>query len=267
MSFSVSSSTDAWGVVNAMRDRVHREAERVVRPDVKLVTLGVGDLFWRSNYQNFQRYIDAELSIAGDAQATLPSLIEAVKVVMPPATSTRLAEREKKWRAAHAARRAGVLDAARYGWNESPVSTARLAMETWSVIRRPRLGPRLGIILQLAVRLVANGPSLPTHRRLGRCRRRLRRSVGGRCGAGASRCGSRVRQLPAGRRPHVRARCALDRSASSNSAIVRDAQQPGVPSGAHAPATHGRASPARSRWKRAGRQHARGSVHRFRDGG
>ncbi len=97
--------TDGWGVVNAMRDRVHREPERIVRPDAKLITIGVGDLFWRSNYQSFQRYFGAELSIAGDAQATLPSLIEAVKAAMPRATSTALADREKKWRAAHAARR------------------------------------------------------------------------------------------------------------------------------------------------------------------
>ena len=127
--------TDGWGVVNAMRDRVHREPERIVRPDAKLVTIGVGDLFWRSNYQSFQRYFGAELSIAGDAQATLPSLIEAVKAAMPRATSTALADREKKWRAAHAARRESVLNAASNAWDASPVSTARLAMEAWSVIR------------------------------------------------------------------------------------------------------------------------------------
>ena len=127
--------TDGWGVVNAMRDRVHREPERIVRPDAKLITIGVGDLFWRSNYQSFQRYFGAELSIAGDAQATLPSLIEAVKAAMPRAASSALADREKKWRAAHAARRESVLNAARYAWDASPVSTARLAMEAWSVIR------------------------------------------------------------------------------------------------------------------------------------
>ena len=127
--------TDGWAVVNAMRDRVHREAERVVRPDAKIVTLGVGDLFWRSNYQNFQRYFGAELSIAGDAQATLPSLIEAVRAALPRTAASVLAAREKKWRAAHAARRESVLNAARYGWDASPVSTARLAMDVWNVVR------------------------------------------------------------------------------------------------------------------------------------
>ena len=126
---------DTWGIVNALRDRVHREAERIARADLKLITIGVGDLFLKSNYQNFQRYQGADLSIAGDAQATLPALIEAVKVSMTRARRATLAEREQRWRAEHAARRERARDAARYAWDASPVSTARLAMEVWDAVR------------------------------------------------------------------------------------------------------------------------------------
>jgi acetolactate synthase-1/2/3 large subunit len=116
---------DTWGLVNALRDRTHREAERTAKPEAAVITLGTGDLFSHSNYQNFQRYYGADLSIAGDAQATLPALIEAVK----------RERREATWRAAHAARRDRALDAARYGWESSPVSTARLSMEVWAAVR------------------------------------------------------------------------------------------------------------------------------------
>ena len=126
---------DTWGLVNALRDRVHREAERTARPDVAIITLGTGELFWRSNYQNFQRYYGADLSIAGDAQATLPALIEAVKRATPRDARVERERRATSWRAAHAARRERALEAARYGWDSSPVSTARLSMEVWAAIR------------------------------------------------------------------------------------------------------------------------------------
>jgi acetolactate synthase-1/2/3 large subunit len=126
---------DEWGVVNSLRDHVHREAQRTARPDARFITIGVGDLFLKSNYQNFQRYLGTDLSIAGDAQATLPSLIEAVQSALPRNRRAALAGREQHWRAQHAKRREAALDAARYGWNASPVSTARLAMEVWSAVR------------------------------------------------------------------------------------------------------------------------------------
>lgn len=126
---------DEWGVINSLRDRVHREPTRVASADVKFITIGVGDLFLKSNYQNFQRYQGTDLSIAGDAQATLPALIEAIKLAMPRTRRAALAEREARWRDQHARRREAALDAARYGWNASPVSTARLAMEVWSAVR------------------------------------------------------------------------------------------------------------------------------------
>jgi thiamine pyrophosphate-dependent acetolactate synthase large subunit-like protein len=40
-----------------------------------------------------------------------------------------------RWRAAQKARREQALEAARYGWNASPVSTERLSAEIWGAIR------------------------------------------------------------------------------------------------------------------------------------
>jgi acetolactate synthase-1/2/3 large subunit len=126
---------DVFGVVNKVRDLAHKDRLRKVRSDVRVVTIGVNDLFMKSNYQNFQRYFDADLSIAGDGQATLPSLIEAVRSAMSGARRAQLAEREERLRAQHVKRRADALDSARYGWDASPVSTARLAMETYAAVK------------------------------------------------------------------------------------------------------------------------------------
>lgn len=125
---------DTWGVINTLRDRVHRDTVRKARPDARVITIGSNDLFTKSNYQNFQRYFPADLAIAGDAQATLPALTDAVLSGMPRARRATNAERESRWRDAHAQARARALDEARYAWNASPVSTARLYAELWNAV-------------------------------------------------------------------------------------------------------------------------------------
>lgn len=126
---------DTWGVLNRIRDRVHRDQQRVARPDARVIDIGVKDLFTKSNYQSFQRYNASDLSIAGDAQASLPALTEEVRKQMPRARRAANATRERRWRNAHAQARARDLDAARYGWGASPVSTARLYMELWQLVK------------------------------------------------------------------------------------------------------------------------------------
>lgn len=126
---------DPWSVINDLNDRVHRQAHRAARNDARLVSISVNDLYLKSNYQNFQRYQAADLSIAGDAQASLPFLTEEVKRLMPRARTRKNSEREKHWRDTHAKRRSQSLDAARYAWNASPISTARLYMELWQQVR------------------------------------------------------------------------------------------------------------------------------------
>ena len=126
---------DTWGTINTMRDRVHREAERRARQDATVIDIGVKDLFIKSNYQNFQRYFGADLSIAGDGQATLPSLTEAVRSAMTRSRRSSNSERESMWRAEHKKSYEQTLDAARYAWDASPISVARLFSEIWQIAR------------------------------------------------------------------------------------------------------------------------------------
>ena len=126
---------DTWALVNRLTDRVHRIEQRTARPDARVISIGVNDLYMKSNYQNFQRYYPADLSIAGDAQATMPSLIEAVLRQMSRSRKRANAEREERFRTAHAKRRIQSLDAARYAWDASPISTARLYMELYHSVK------------------------------------------------------------------------------------------------------------------------------------
>jgi thiamine pyrophosphate-dependent acetolactate synthase large subunit-like protein len=126
---------DPWGIVNRMRDRAVKDELRVARPDARVIDIGLNSLILKSNYQTIQRYYPSDLSITGDAQASLPSLTEAVRRQMPRSRRTGNAEREQRWRTAHAQRRSQELDAARYGWDAQPVSTARLFTEIWQQVK------------------------------------------------------------------------------------------------------------------------------------
>jgi acetolactate synthase-1/2/3 large subunit len=85
--------------------------------------------------QDLQRYPEVDLAIQADAEATLPSLIEAVKRQLTDARKRVFADRGAKL----AVQRLQLLEQARsaaaYGWDASPISTARLCMELWAQIK------------------------------------------------------------------------------------------------------------------------------------
>ena len=105
------------------------------RNDGRVITINSRDLFLKSNYQDFQRYYSADISIAADAQATLPALNEAVREAMSHQRRSQIARRRHALKQSYATMRNQLLDAARYAWNASPVSVARLCMEVWEQIK------------------------------------------------------------------------------------------------------------------------------------
>jgi thiamine pyrophosphate-dependent acetolactate synthase large subunit-like protein len=107
----------------------------LVRPGAKLITISSGDLFSRSNYQDFGRYAEVDLSLAADAEATLPSLIEECRKRITPDRRRAMEERGKRLAERYKANRDRDFEDAAYGWDASPVSTARLAAELWDQIR------------------------------------------------------------------------------------------------------------------------------------
>jgi acetolactate synthase-1/2/3 large subunit len=89
----------------------------------------------KSNYQDFQRYPEVDIAIAADAEATLPYLIEACKRLITADRKRAFEERGKKLAAAHEQGMERARTEATYGWESSPISTARLAAEIYEVIR------------------------------------------------------------------------------------------------------------------------------------
>jgi thiamine pyrophosphate-dependent acetolactate synthase large subunit-like protein len=126
---------DLWGTIHTVRDQLHRSTQSVTKSGTKIVSVSAGDLFLKSNYQDFQRYPEVDIAIAADAEATLPYLIEACKRLITADRKRAFEERGKKLAAAHEQGMERARTEATYGWDSSPISTARLAAEIYEVIR------------------------------------------------------------------------------------------------------------------------------------
>lgn len=126
---------DFWGTVHSSRDQVERTSHSIARPDAKTISINSANLFVKSNYQNFQRYPEVDIDIPADAEATLPSLTEAVRRRLDASRKSAFADRGAKLGAAHDESLQRARDAAAFAWDASPISTARLAAELWAQIK------------------------------------------------------------------------------------------------------------------------------------
>ncbi|PWU05029.1 MAG: thiamine pyrophosphate-binding protein [Terriglobia bacterium] len=128
---------DFWYVTHGQTpiNRMGMETRSLVKPGTKLITISAGDLFSRSNYQDFGRYADVDMALAADAEATLPSLIEACKKLITADRKRAIEERGKKLADQHRKNREQDIEMAAAGWDASPVTTARMAAEIWNQIQ------------------------------------------------------------------------------------------------------------------------------------
>ena len=127
--------TDFWGTVNSYRDQLERTSRRITKPGTKLISITAGDLYIKSNYQDFERYPEIDIAMAADGEATLPALTEAVKRLITPDRKNAFQARGAKLAAAHDAAAEQARKEAAYGWDASPISTARMSAELWAQIK------------------------------------------------------------------------------------------------------------------------------------
>jgi acetolactate synthase-1/2/3 large subunit len=126
---------DLWGVLNSFSDRIVRTSRPVIKAGAKTITLGTRDLYLKGNYQDFGRYQDADLAIAGEGEASLPALTEAVKRLTDDGRKSAFAARGQKLAAAHLAAVERARSDATLGWDNSPITTARMCAEVYAQIK------------------------------------------------------------------------------------------------------------------------------------
>jgi thiamine pyrophosphate-dependent acetolactate synthase large subunit-like protein len=130
--------SDYWGTVNSYIDNGdhgigHNQSK--IKPDTKLISISSVDLITKSNYQDFQRFQTIDVSMPGDAEATLPALIEAVKSAIPNERKAAIEKRHEAAKKAYTEGKERGKQAAALAWDASPISTARLTMEIWAQIK------------------------------------------------------------------------------------------------------------------------------------
>jgi acetolactate synthase-1/2/3 large subunit len=130
--------SDYWATVNAFVDNGHDAIgvnENKVKPGTKLIGITSTPLVTKSNYQDFQRFQSLDVEMLGDAEATLPALIEAVKSAISGDRKAALEKRGETLKKAYADARDRTRAAAAVAWDASPISTARLSMEIYGQIK------------------------------------------------------------------------------------------------------------------------------------
>ncbi|MBS1828160.1 MAG: thiamine pyrophosphate-binding protein [Acidobacteria bacterium] len=124
---------DFYGLVNRISRQLEYSSQLITK--AKLACISAGDRLAKSNYQDFQRYQPVDLDLAADAEATLPSLVEAVKKRMTGDRRRAFEARGAEYAKQHAAMREKARVDASYAWDASPVSVARMCAEIWAQIK------------------------------------------------------------------------------------------------------------------------------------
>jgi thiamine pyrophosphate-dependent acetolactate synthase large subunit-like protein len=125
---------DFYGLVNTIGHQLEYKSRSITK--AKLACISASNRLAKSNYQEFQRYQPLDMDIAADGEATLPSLIEAVKRLMTDDKKRACEARGAKLAERHSNIFAKARLDASYAWDASPISTARLSSELWAQIRK-----------------------------------------------------------------------------------------------------------------------------------
>ena len=131
--------SDFWATVNSYTDNagnggIGMNSTRI-KHDTKLISISSVELNTKANYQDFQRFLVVDVPMAGDAEATLPALVEAVKLAIANERKAAIEKRGEAAKKAYAEGNERTRAAAALGWDASPVSTARLSMELWAQLK------------------------------------------------------------------------------------------------------------------------------------
>jgi acetolactate synthase-1/2/3 large subunit len=128
---------DLWNITHSQTpvNRMGMEIKSLTKEGAKVITISSMDLLNKSNYQDLGQYNEADLAVAADAEATLPLLIEACKKLITGDRRRVFDQRRAKCEDASKKMRDQARQEAAWGWDASPVTTARLCAEIWNAVK------------------------------------------------------------------------------------------------------------------------------------
>ncbi len=104
-------------------------------PAPRRISITTAEMLPTSNFNVLGNPAQADLVAAADPEATLPALIEEVKKLVTPDRRALFEARGKRHADANLQARHQAIEQARYGWDSSPISTARVTAELWPLLK------------------------------------------------------------------------------------------------------------------------------------
>ncbi len=126
---------DIFGVVADVPDLPERVTTMKIKPTCSVVSINSMYDQGAGNYQDQGRFYEPTMAIAGDSEGSIPYLIDAVNRALTSDRRAQNAARAAHFMDAFSKRRAANLAQATVGWDTSPISVARMCMETWELIK------------------------------------------------------------------------------------------------------------------------------------
>src|SRR5262252_1848719 len=128
---------DLWNVTHAQTplNRMGMEVRPLTKDGAKIITISSMDLLMKSNYQDFGQYNEADIAIPADAEATLPLLIESCKKLITADRKRVFDQRGARYAEAAKKMQEQALQEAAWGWDSSPITTARMSAELWNLVK------------------------------------------------------------------------------------------------------------------------------------
>jgi acetolactate synthase-1/2/3 large subunit len=126
-----------WERPTHYNDRVNRTLRAHYPPNCEWADIGFADIEIGKWAMNYQKFPECSLRVLADTELALPALTELCRdrVAKNPKAGKRIAERKERVKSIHDAQRAEWRKEARDGWDASPISLPRLAIEVWEQIK------------------------------------------------------------------------------------------------------------------------------------
>jgi acetolactate synthase I/II/III large subunit len=129
---------DLFSVVGDVPDFPIRETRMRIKPNTTVISINSMYLQGQGNYQDQERFYQPTMPIAGDVEASLPYLIEAVNRAITSERRAQNTTRASRFSDAFTKRRQDNIASAGYAWDASPISLARMYAEVHNAIKNDK---------------------------------------------------------------------------------------------------------------------------------
>ncbi len=107
----------------------------IIPKGCKVIDIGLRDLNIKAWAQNFDKLPQMDLSVTADTSTVLPQLLLALQDIGVNDKEDKFKDRFQAMKSRHDSLRQHWNEQAKIGWNDRPISTARLAYEIWNVVK------------------------------------------------------------------------------------------------------------------------------------